>query len=535
MQILNQKDCTEIEEPLYDFWNSLTLNQYHALKFSLLEIINSTLNINEQRLSLDYIKLTTTPEKLLKHKINTFFVWDSSKFYINLNKGAFYYFFKFKTFNLKGFIYFNQIFWFFSNNLLTFPSNFSFYKKKKHFSFQKKRNTSRSLGIKKNKKLIYSKKIEIVKKSIVFHFEYLDLKKISLYSKTLYNYFRVFEKILLPRYSIKLIKAHTLGEFKGFFLNQNTLYWASTPLKSIKIISYKVKKKTLFGFTRWNSNLEQTPFSGYIINKKLNDFTLQLGLPFILPSHTIYHKGNGDLILKNELLCSFKTIKQETQDIVQGIPKIEALLEGRPLLDYDPILDLANIWINTLSILEDFTLKNPFSISGKDYSEVYLKFFETKYTYLSLGELCEAAYLHTIVNFGTNLGTLVSKVYADEGVDLSFKHIKLIIRELVNTITIINPGHSGFFPGEEVYACIVFKYNNKLRNLKLKEISFRPLILGMTECTRKKNSFGVAGSFQNLREILIKHSLEHRKDYLLGLHENLLFNQFIPAGTGFFK
>jgi len=42
-----------------------------------------------------------------------------------------------------------------------------------------------------------------------------------------------------------------------------------------------------------------------------------------------------------------------------------------------------------------------------------------------------------------------------------------------------------------------------------------------------------AASFQETSRVLIKAAVEGKKDYLVGLKENVIIGRLIPAGTGF--
>lgn len=532
-----------IEKPLYALLSSLDISTENLLDLSTWEVLHNTLKQTDQKLNLDLPKLikknTTKEIYALQGKP---FLWNRSSYNIRLFNEFHYYYFNIAYINLYVYTCYNKIVWFFIKNKSHKKEKFPFFYNPSLKNIKNIRYSNFSVflsRVKKNNKINYFNESENKKKKVIYLKFSKDINGRCNNFKTVRGFFHSFLDIEESHQYIKTIPTQLSGEFKRFSYKNNILFWSSIPLKYTYTF-YKIKKdgtcyNPKFRFIRWGYEKENIPISGYVINKSLNTFTLQLGIPLILPSHTIYHKVNGDFIYKNELLCSFKTIKYETQDIVQGIPRIEKLLEGRPLLEYSPKIELTSIWLDYLYFLSLFALKEPVFSETSRYSSVYLKYLQYKYTGLSPGELCEASYLHAIVNFGYQLGATVTSVYAQEGVSLSFKHIALIIRELTSLVEVIQPGHSGFFKEEQIHWFIASQYNKKLRHLKLKEILFFPIILGMTERTRKNSSFGVAGSFQNLREALIKHTLAHKTDYLLGLHENLLFSKFIPSGTGFYS
>ena len=51
--------------------------------------------------------------------------------------------------------------------------------------------------------------------------------------------------------------------------------------------------------------------------------------PILASARGIIHVFHNDLIQKNDLLVTLKSRRLQTEDIVQGIPKIEQLFEAR--------------------------------------------------------------------------------------------------------------------------------------------------------------------------------------------------------------
>ena len=69
--------------------------------------------------------------------------------------------------------------------------------------------------------------------------------------------------------------------------------------------------------------------SGKIVKKHGSFLEFQIAQPYLFSEGSIIQRNHGDLILKNEIIGSliFKVLK--TADIVQGLPKIEEILEAR--------------------------------------------------------------------------------------------------------------------------------------------------------------------------------------------------------------
>jgi DNA-directed RNA polymerase subunit beta' len=59
-----------------------------------------------------------------------------------------------------------------------------------------------------------------------------------------------------------------------------------------------------------------------------------------------------------------------------------------------------------------------------------------------------------------------------------------------------------------------------------------PVLLGITKAALMTESFLSAASFQETTKVLTEAAISGKKDYLLGLKENVLIGKLIPAGTG---
>jgi DNA-directed RNA polymerase subunit beta' len=65
--------------------------------------------------------------------------------------------------------------------------------------------------------------------------------------------------------------------------------------------------------------------------------------------------------------------------------------------------------------------------------------------------------------------------------------------------------------------------------------TFQPLLLGITKASLTTDSFISAASFQETTRVLTEASIEGKVDNLLGLKENVIMGNLIPAGTGLNK
>jgi len=126
----------------------------------------------------------------------------------------------------------------------------------------------------------------------------------------------------------------------------------------------------------------------------------------------------------------------------------------------------------------------------------------------------------------------VQKVYRAQGVEISDKHIELIIRQMFRRISVVLEGDTALLPGTEV-SVVEFKraVREALENGGKLPVG-RPILLGITRASLRSDSFLSAASFQETTRILTDAAIKGKTDELHGLKENVIIGGLIPAGTG---
>ncbi|MDL1876279.1 hypothetical protein FBQ85_14060 [Cytophagia bacterium CHB2] len=169
----------------------------------------------------------------------------------------------------------------------------------------------------------------------------------------------------------------------------------------------------------------------------------------------------------------------------------------------------------------------------------------------------------------------IQEVYRLQGVRINDKHIEVIVRQMLQKVKIEDPGDTTYLEGDQVDK-IRFLAENELMKLRVvvtdpgdsklsadmlidqaevdrlndklksagkepikfrpaKPATFQPLLLGITKASLTTDSFISAASFQETTRVLTEASIEGKTDRLLGLKENVIMGNLIPAGTGLNK
>ena len=126
----------------------------------------------------------------------------------------------------------------------------------------------------------------------------------------------------------------------------------------------------------------------------------------------------------------------------------------------------------------------------------------------------------------------IQKAYRAQGVDISDKHIEVVVRRMISKIRISDGGDTELLLGSLV-SIREFTDINKEAILKGKKpAKGKPILLGITKAALETESFLSAASFQETTRVLTDASIKGKVDTLQGLKENVIIGKLIPAGTG---
>ncbi len=127
----------------------------------------------------------------------------------------------------------------------------------------------------------------------------------------------------------------------------------------------------------------------------------------------------------------------------------------------------------------------------------------------------------------------VQNVYRSQGVTIDDKHIEIILAQMMRKVQVNDPGDSEFLPGAVVDKFRFRKENERLRKERKKPATGETLLLGITKASLSSESFISAASFQETTKVLTEAALAGRRDFLVGLKENVILGHMVPTGTGF--
>ncbi|TXK19144.1 DNA-directed RNA polymerase subunit beta' [Homoserinibacter sp. GY 40078] len=129
----------------------------------------------------------------------------------------------------------------------------------------------------------------------------------------------------------------------------------------------------------------------------------------------------------------------------------------------------------------------------------------------------------------------VQGVYRSQGVPIHDKHIEVIVRQMLRKVTVVEHGDTDLLPGELVDRSRYTEINRGAIVEGKKPASARQEVMGITKASLATESWLSAASFQETTRVLTQAAMEGRSDPLVGLKENVIIGQLIPAGTGLSK
>ncbi|MGB0874105.1 MAG: DNA-directed RNA polymerase subunit beta', partial [Synechococcus sp.] len=291
-----------------------------------------------------------------------------------------------------------------------------------------------------------------------------------------------------------------------------------------------------------------------------NSVTLRLGRPYMVSPDSVLHVRDGDLVQRGDGLALLVFERQKTGDIVQGLPRIEELLEARRpresailckkpgtveikqgeddeslavnVIESDdaigeyPILLGRNIMVSDGQQVTAGELLTDGPINPHELLECYFEDLRSR------KPLMEAAQ-EAIANLQHRLVTEVQNVYKSQGVSIDDKHIEVIVRQMTSKVRVEDAGDTTLLPGELIELRQVEDTNQAMAITGGAPAEFTPVLLGITKASLNTDSFISAASFQETTRVLTEAAIEGKSDWLRGLKENVIIGRLIPAGTGF--
>ncbi len=305
-----------------------------------------------------------------------------------------------------------------------------------------------------------------------------------------------------------------------------------------------------------------------------------------VPTKAQIRVDDDDIVGVGSQLVKIPRDMGRTRDITGGLPRVTELFEARSpqvpavVTDIDGLVNFEkqkrNQRVLVVTSLDEKT-KMEYSVPLGKYILVQEGDFVRAGDRLTEGSINP----HDILRIkGPNavqeyLVNEIQEVYRMQGVKINDKHIETIVRQMLQKVTIVDSGDSIFLENDHVDKMKFIDENDRLKSQvvvvekgdsKFKEGAIlsrkrarevnndlkkkgkepcevrpaepaiaEPLLLGITQASLTTESWLSAASFQETTRVLSDASIAAKVDHLVGLKENIIIGQLIPAGTGLRK
>ena len=229
-------------------------------------------------------------------------------------------------------------------------------------------------------------------------------------------------------------------------------------------------------------------------------------------------------------------------DITQGLPRVEELFEARKPKGLAIITEIPGI-----AVINDTKKKREIIVTDQETgdSKTYLIPYGSRIKIMD-GQLLEAGdeltegsvNPHDILRIKGVRAVQdymlreVQRVYRLQGVEISDKHIEVLVRQMLKKIRIEDNGDTEFLPGTLVDVLDFEEVNEQLEKEGKTPAEGKQVMLGITKASLATESFLSAASFQETTKVLTEAAIKGKVDHLVGLKENVIIGKLIPAGTG---
>ena len=294
--------------------------------------------------------------------------------------------------------------------------------------------------------------------------------------------------------------------------------------------------------------------AGQIYKIENGELLIRVGRPYLVSEGTVLRAGAKSLVDKSDLLATLVYDKLKTVDIVQGLPKVEEILEARKIKngcllaphEGTVFKKEGNIEICTPSnnrIKIDITPQVKVNFSNGNFVNALEPLtdgpinphekLQILFNYYQLTNTTHIACKKSFKHLQLFLVNEVQRTYFSQGVQIADKHIEIIVKQMTSKVRVSSGGNTTLLPGE------ILDINQAEMISKAALLAnedppvYRPMLLGLTKASLNSDSFISAASFQETTRVLTEAAIEGKKDWLNGLKENVILGRLIPAGTGF--
>ena len=234
-----------------------------------------------------------------------------------------------------------------------------------------------------------------------------------------------------------------------------------------------------------------------------------------------------------------------TGDITQGLPRVEELFEARKPKGVAVIAQISGEITSIENIegtkrQEVIITSEKESVSHKINANQELREWVRVGNHIEAGEaltegpldpkeLLRVAGVREVQDY---ILKEVKKVYQSQGIEISDKHLEVMIMQMMRNVIVTDKGDTDLNIGVQKSLNEITRINRKYLLEGKQPAKFKPILLGISKSSVETDSFLSAASFQETTKVLTDATIKGKTDHLRGMKENVMIGKLIPAGTG---
>ncbi len=262
-----------------------------------------------------------------------------------------------------------------------------------------------------------------------------------------------------------------------------------------------------------------------------------------LPKDARLNVREGMTVKAGDFVAKLPREAGKTRDITGGLPRVNDLFEAKVPKDKAVLAEISGI----VKIGKPEKGYRDVKIISESGLEKTYKIPYTKYLLVDDGEKINAGEPLTLgpidphdvlrikgrIEVQEFLLDQIQEIYRLSGVKIHDKHIGIIVRQMMRSVKIEDPGDTHFVRGQFVNIVHLEEENRRTRERGGRPAVYSPVLLGISKAALSTESFISAASFQETTRVLSQAALYGKRDELKGLKENVIVGSLIPCGTGF--
>ena len=302
----------------------------------------------------------------------------------------------------------------------------------------------------------------------------------------------------------------------------------------------------------------------------------------ILPVKATLVVNDKQKVQRGQTLVKIPKDIGKTRDITGGLPRVAELFEARKPTNPAVMTEINGTvrfgetkrGVRKIHVMGVDGEERSYSIPYGKHVIVHEGDFINAGTNLCEGAISPADILHVLGPAAVRdyLVNEIQEVYRLQGVKINDKHIEIIVGQMMQKVSVKDPGDTRFLDEDRIAKKEFFAENERIAQMvivnapgesdleentmierdefleinkelksdgkevatykKPKPATFEPILMGITRASLNTESFISAASFQETTRVLTDASTAGKTDYLQGLKENVAVGKLIPAGTG---